>query len=223
MNIEQRKKEILDAHMFRHAAKAFDPDRKISDDDFRFILEVGRLAPSSVGFEPWQFLILQNMDVRNQIREVSFGAKGQMPTASHVVVILSRKDVRYDSPYVEYIYKKIKKVPDDVFAGIPSAYKDFQENDFHILDNERTKNDWAAKQTYIAMANMMTAAAEIGIDSCPMEGFNKDKVHQILTKAGLLDDTTFDISVMVAFGYRVNDPEFPKARRPLEDIIRWAE
>lgn len=223
MDISQKKKEILDAHWFRHATKEFDPDKKIPAEDFQFILEVGRLSPSSVGFEPWKFLILQNMEIRSKIREVSFGSKGQMPTASHVIMILSRKDVRYDSKYVEYIYKEIKKVPDEVFASIPAAYKDFQENDMHILDSERTKNDWASKQTYIALANMMTAAAQIGIDSCPIEGFNKAAVHQILTDAGLLDDKIFEISVMAAFGYRAHEPEFPKTRRPLEEIVEWVD
>lgn len=221
MDMIQKKKAILDAHMFRHATKEFDPAKKISEEDFQFILEIGRLSPSSVGFEPWKFLILQNMEIRNKIREVSFGSKGQMPTASHVIMILSRKDVRYDSKYVEYIYKEIKKVPDEVFASIPAAYKDFQENDAHILDNERTKNDWASKQTYIALANMMTAAAEIGIDSCPIEGYNQEAVRRILSEAGLLDEKTFELSVMAAFGYRAHEPEFPKTRRPLEEIVQW--
>ncbi|WP_245948288.1 NAD(P)H-dependent oxidoreductase [Paenibacillus sambharensis] len=218
---EMKKQEILDAFAFRHATKVFDPAKKISDEDFQFILETGRLSPSSVGFEPWKFLVIQNRDIREKIREVSFGAQGQLPTASHFVIILARKDVRYDSPYVKQLYKEVKGVPEEIFANIVPRYRAFQEEDLHLLDNERTLVDWASKQTYLALANMMTAAAQIGIDSCPIEGFNKEKVHAILKEAGLLDEEVYDVSVMAAFGYRAEDPKNPKVRRKLEDIVEW--
>ncbi|MCK9861541.1 NAD(P)H-dependent oxidoreductase [Paenibacillus sp. ATY16] len=221
VNTAQKKKEILDAYAFRHATKQFDPDRKISDEDFRFILETGRLSPSSVGFEGWKFLVVQNEELRMKIREVSFGGQGQLPTASHFVILLARKDVRYDSKYVEYIYKNIKGLSDEAFKHIPSAYKNFQENDIRILDNERTLIDWASKQTYIPLANMMTAAAQIGIDSCPMEGYNKEKVTAILKDAGILDEEVYDLSVMVTFGYRAAEPKHPQTRRPLDEVVEW--
>ncbi|SFE23498.1 Nitroreductase [Paenibacillus catalpae] len=221
MNTALKKKEILDAFAFRHATKEFDPNRKIPDEDFQFILETGRLSPSSVGFEAWKFLVVQNEEIRTKIREVAFGGKGQLPTASHLVILLARKDVRYDSKYVEYIYKKVKGLSDEAFKTIPVVYKEFQENDLHILDNERTLIDWASKQTYIPLANMMTAAAQIGIDSCPMEGFNKEKVTKVLKDAGVLDDEVYDLSVMVTFGYRAADPKHPQARRPIDEVVEW--
>jgi len=221
MNIQQKKIEILDAFSFRHATKSFDPTKKISDEDFQFILETGRLSPSSVGFEPWKFLVVQNEELRMKIREVSFGGQGQIPTASHLLILLVRKDVRYDSKYVEYIYRNIKGFSEEAFKPIPAAYEDFQRNDLHILDNERTLIDWASKQTYLPLANMMTAAAQIGIDSCPMEGFNFDKVTSILTEAGVLDNEIYEPSVMVAFGYRTTDPQHPQARRAMEEVVEW--
>ncbi|MCM3630058.1 NAD(P)H-dependent oxidoreductase [Paenibacillus glycanilyticus] len=221
MNNAQKKKEVLDAFAFRHATKEFDPNRKVSDEDFQFILETGRLSPSSVGFEAWKFLVVQNQEIRMKIREVAFGGQGQLPTASHLIILLARKDVRYDSEYVEYIYKNIKGLSDEAFKTIPVVYKDFQENDLHILDNERTLIDWSSKQTYIPLANMMTAAAQIGIDSCPMEGFNKEKVTRILKDAGVLNDELYELSVMVAFGYRVSEPRFPQVRRPMDEVVEW--
>lgn len=71
MSNEQKKQEILDALQFRHATKEFDPDKKIPEEDFRFILEAGRLSPSSVGFEPWKFIIVQNGELRDKLREVA--------------------------------------------------------------------------------------------------------------------------------------------------------
>ncbi|KAF6599702.1 NAD(P)H-dependent oxidoreductase, partial [Paenibacillus sp. EKM208P] len=85
------------------------------------------------------------------------------PTASHVVLILARKDVRYDSPYVEYMYKEVKGMSEEDFASLPGRYKIFQGESQRLLENERTLFDWASKQTYIALGNMMTAAAQIGI------------------------------------------------------------
>lgn len=222
MNKEQRKQEILDAYRFRHATKAFDPDRKISEDDFEFILETGRLSPSSVGSEPWKFLVIQNMELRNKLREVAWGAQGQLPTASHFVVILARKNVRYDSAYLREQMVEIKKIPAELYdESIVARYREFQENDLKILESERSLFDWASKQTYIALGNMMTAAAEIGIDSCPIEGFQLDNVEKLLKEEGLLDDSEFGVSVMAAFGYRTDKELRSKERRTAEQVVQW--
>ncbi len=220
MNKEEKKKSILEAFAFRHATKEFDPSKKISDDDFQFILETGRLSPSSVGSEPWKFLIVQNTELREKLREVTWGGQKQIPTASHLVILLARKDVKYDSDYIAYINKSIKKMSDESFEMGLKRYKTFQEEDARILENERTLFDWASKQTYIALGNMMTAAAVIGIDSCPMEGFHHDKARDILKKEGLLEEEIFDLSVMVAFGYRINERQ-PQVRQSMEQITKW--
>ncbi|WP_019156480.1 NAD(P)H-dependent oxidoreductase [Robertmurraya massiliosenegalensis] len=221
-NHEDKKQEILDAFQFRHATKEFDPNKKITDSDFEFILEAGRLSPSSVGYEPWKFLVVQNRKLREKLREVSWGAQGQLPTASHFVLILARtiKDTKYDSKYVEDQMLNVKQFPPEIFAQIKERYKSFQEDDLHLLESERAIFDWACKQTYIALGNMMTAAAQIGIDSCPIEGFDFDKVQAILEEAGLLEEGHLGVSVMVAFGYRAKEPR-PKTRKNLEDIVQW--
>ncbi|MGG0717900.1 NAD(P)H-dependent oxidoreductase [Robertmurraya massiliosenegalensis] len=223
-NHENQKQEILDAFQFRHATKEFDPTKKITDSDFEFILEAGRLSPSSVGYEPWKFLVVQNRELREKLREVSWGAQGQLPTASHFVLILARtiKDTKYDSKYVEDQMLNVKQFPPEIFAQIKELYKSFQEDDLHLLESDRAIFDWACKQTYIALGNMMTAAAQIGIDSCPIEGFDFDKVQAILEEAGLLEDGHLGVSVMVAFGYRAKEPR-PKTRKKLEDIVQWVD
>ena len=218
---EQLKKEIIEAYEFRHATKEFDPTKKIPEDDFAFILETGRLSPSSVGFEPWKFLVVQNEAFREKLKEYTWGAQKQLPTASHFVIILARTDARYDSAYAEYINKQIKGMSDETFEMVKGRYQEFQENDLHLLENERTLFDWASKQTYIALGNMMTAAAQIGIDSCPVEGFSYDHIHRILEEEGLLEDGQYDISVMAAFGYRVIEPKRSKTRRPMDEVAVW--
>ncbi|MGF9858231.1 NAD(P)H-dependent oxidoreductase [Priestia endophytica] len=223
MNNTDKKQEILEAFTFRHATKEFDPTKKISDEDFQFILETGRLSPSSVGYEPWKFLVVENEELKNKLKAVSWGAQGQIPTASHFVIILARTDARYDSEYVLDLQKNVKKVPNDVLETLMPRYKDFQENDFHLFESKRALFDWASKQSYIALGNMMTSAAQIGIDSCPIEGFNYDQVHEILKEEGLLEDGKLDISVMAAFGYRIHEPKREKTRRSMDQVVQWVK
>jgi nitroreductase len=211
---------ILDAFNFRHACKAFDPARRIADADFRFILECGRLSPSSFGFEPWRFVVIQDMALREKLRAVSWGAQGQFPSASHVVALLARKDdMRPGSDYTETFMREVQHMSPEGIARRHTFYPQFHATDFR-LDTPRAVFDWACHQVYIALANMMTAAAMIGVDSCPIEGFNREDAERVLADAGLLENGRFGLAVMVAFGYRIN-PQPAKTRQRLEDVVRW--
>lgn len=207
---------------FRHACKVFDDSKKISDDDFHYILESARLSPSSFGFEPWRFLVVQNPALREKLKAITWGAQGTLPTASHFVVTLARtsKSMRYDSDYIENIMTQVHHIPDEARAQRKKFYQAFQENDFKLLQNDKTLFDWATKQTYIALANMMNAAAFIKIDSCPIEGFNAEAVNQLLASDFSIDTSDYQIAYMVAFGYR-KDPQKEKTRQKLDDIVSW--
>lgn len=221
IGMESKKQEILKAYQFRHACKAFDTNKKISDEDFHFILETGRLSPSSFGFEPWKFVVIQDAALREKLKSVSGGAQGQLPTASHFVVILARREegLRHDSVHVIKMMKDIHHMPEEVVQGFSDFYKSFVETE--LEDNDRLIFEWASKQTYIALGNMMTAAAQIGIDSCPIEGFNKKQVTAILQNEGIIKANDFGVACMVAFGYRQEDPKRPKTRQNLDDIVEW--
>lgn len=215
------KQDVLNAFNFRHACKTFDPSRRIAEEDFHFILETGRLSPSSFGYEPWQFVVIQDMDLREKLLTATWGAKGQFPTASHVIAILARKeDMRPCSDYTERFMREVQKLPEEGIARRTTFYKQFHEIDFK-LQEPRALFDWSCRQAYIALANMMTAAAMIGIDSCPIEGFNQEAAENVLAEAGLLEDGKFGLAVMAAFGYRIN-PQPVKIRRPMEEVVRWA-
>ncbi|KKI90997.1 NAD(P)H nitroreductase YfkO [Bacillus sp. SA1-12] len=218
---ESKKQEILKAYQFRHACKTFDVNKKISNEDFHFILEIGRLSPSSYGFEPWKFVVIQDEVLREKLKSVSGGAQGQLPTASHFVVILARREegLRYNSAYINKMMKDIHDMPEEVVKGVSSSYKSFVET--KLENNDLLIFEWACKQTYIALGNMMTAAAQIGIDSCPMEGFDKKQVNAILQNEGIIDGNDFGVACMVAFGYRNEDPKRPKTRQNLDEIVEW--
>ena len=220
--MNQMNQTIIDAFHFRHATKEFDPTKKISDEDFNTILETGRLSPSSLGLEPWHFVVVQNKELREKLKAYSWGAQKQLDTASHFVLIFARKNVTAHTDYVQHLLRGVKKYEESTIPAVENKFDDFQES-FHIADNERTLYDWASKQTYIALANMMTSAALLGIDSWPIEGFDLDKVTEILSDEGVLDTEQFGISVMVGFGYRAQEPKHGKVRQNEDDIISWIE
>ncbi|NEU27444.1 NAD(P)H-dependent oxidoreductase [Paenibacillus polymyxa] len=216
------KDQILAAYKFRHATKEFDSHKKISDSDFEFILETGRLSPSSFGFEPWKFVVVQSKEMREKLLPYSWGATKQLPTASHFVLILSRlpKDMVASSDYIKNMMENVQQLPAEVMQGKEKVYDAFLKSDFALEENERAMFEWACRQTYIALGNMMTAAAQIGIDSCPIEGFSKQDIERILSEEGIMDAEHFGISCMVAFGYRLNEPR-DKTRRPVDQIVEW--
>ena len=97
-----------------------------------------------------------------------------------------------------------------------------QETDIKIADDQRALFDWSGKQTYIALANMLTGAAAIGIDSCPIEGFNYDKMNEVLAAEGLFDANEWGVSVAATFGYRAKEIT-KKSRKPIEEMVTWVE
>jgi len=214
--------KFLDAMMFRNACKEFDSTKKINEGDFNAILEMGRVSPSSFGFEPWKFAIIQNEGLREKLKAFSWGAQGQLPTASHFMIILARKKkgMIYSSDYIQHMLD-YKQLPEDIKELYGQFYEKFQKEDFKLLESDRTLFDWATKQTYIALANMMTGAAYMGIDSCPIEGFDADMTEAFLKDELKIDTEEFGAAVMVAFGYRKDEEKREKSRQELETVTTW--
>lgn len=222
--------QVLEAFNFRHATKVFDPGRKIGDSEFSTILDAIRLSPSSFGMEPWQLLMVQTPAKRDLFRPFTWGANGatngtagQLGTASHFGIFLAHTGatMTHHSAYLQRHMKEVKQLPDEVIGFINQAYQKFQEHDFDIA-GDRQIADWAARQAYIALGNAMTVAALMGIDSCPIEGFEVAKTSSVLEEHFGIDPERYRPAVMVAFGYRADGPTFPKTRRPLDQIVSWA-
>ncbi len=221
--------QIIDAFNFRHATKVFDPQRKISESEFNTLLETARLSPSSFGMEPWQLLVVQDPEKRALLKEFTWGAngatngsEGQLMTASHYCIFLvhTGATMTHHSDYIEQHLKNVKQLPDEVVEIYGNFYQNFQERDFHI-EGDRQISDWCARQAYIALGNMMTAAALMEIDSCPIEGFEMDQTIAVLEEHFDVDPTLYKPAVAVAFGYRAAEPPHPKTRREMSDVVRW--
>ena len=210
------REEIIALQHQRYATKKFDPTRRISDEDWATLVEVGRLAPSSLGFEPWKMLLLNNEAMKQDLKPIAWGAISMLDGASHFVIYLARKGVNYETAYIEKLMQEVRHRSYDPDSAYAHRIKSFQESDAQLND-ERSLFDWASKQTYIQMANMMNAAVLMGIDSCPIEGYDKAKVEAYLEEKGVLDTSEFGVSVMCAFGYRNEDIK-PKVRWNTESI-----
>ena len=217
-----KNEEILEVFNKRYACKKFSKEKRVSDEDLKTIIESARLSPSSFGLEPWKFLLLRNEKMREDFREFAWGALNSLNGATEIVILLARKGVTGDSKYFEDNWKNLKKVSDEMFEAVKDKFTKFQEIHLNLLENERTLFDWASKQTYIAMVNMMNMAAALGIDSCAIEGFNKEIAEKYFSEKGVFDLKEYGISYFVSFGYRDEDIT-PKTRRKLSEVYEVVE
>ena len=215
---------IRDLLKRRYACRDYDPNRKISDQDFHLILEAGQLAPSSYGFEPWHFLVIESESLKQALAPIALGAQKALASASHFVIILSRTQVslRYDAPYIDYMMREVQRLPEDFCEFKQQRFETFQKEDFDLLSSERATFDWASKQSYLALAQMIQVAALRGIDSLAMEGFNRQAVTDLLTERGLIDPSEWGVSVMVSFGYGLGSVP-RKTRQSLDQLVTWVK
>jgi nitroreductase len=205
-------KTFAEAMDFRHACKIFDETKKISDEDVNYILEAGRKSPSSFGMEAWKFLVITNEELKAKLRPACWD-QVQITSCSHLVVVLAGIDcVKPESGEVERKFKR-REMPQeklDFYLGLYAGHlKDTLSSDENIYA-------WTAKQTAFAAGNMMTAAAVKGVDSCPIEGFDKSKVEEILG----LDTKKYQLSLVLPLGYRLNE-QSTQLREPLKNIVEF--
>ena len=203
---------FLQAMNFRHACKKFDATRQIPADEFQQVLEFGRLSPSSFGMEHWHFVVVQTPELREKLREACWG-QPQITESSHVVVILAKTAAV--EPYSEYVQRLFGRrgLPAEAEQAYLARYA--AHNDSEIKPYLNTFA-WSSKQCYIALANMMTGAASMGIDSCPIEGFSKPGVEELLA----VDTSQYGAAVVVTFGYRAGEQP-TKLRQPLADLVEY--
>ncbi len=206
------KNNFTKAMNFRHACKVFDESKKISDEEIHYILEAGQKSPSSFGMEGWKFLVISSDTLKAKLRPACWD-QVQVTSCSHLVIILTAINaVKVESGEPEKRFKR-REMPQENLDFYMDIYaKHLAE----VLNTDENIYAWTAKQSYIALGNMMTAAAYIGIDSCPIEGFEKEKVEEILT----LDTTKWQLSVVVPFGYRLNE-QSTQLRLPFEEVVEF--
>ncbi len=207
-----KKDEFLKMMDFRHACKIFNEKQKISDEDMHYVLEVGRKSPSSFGMEAWKFLVITNEALKEKLRPFCWN-QPQITTCSHLVVVLAGiESLKVESGVVKKQFMR-REMPEEAVNSYLELYASHLSK---ILNDDDKIYQWSARQTYIAAANMMSAAAFIGVDSCPIEGFEKENVEKVLE----LDTSKFQVALMLPFGYRLN--EQPKQlRSDFADVVEF--
>jgi len=205
-------KSFEEAMDFRHACKAFDDTQKISDEDIKYILEAGRKSPSSFGMEAWKFLVITNQELKEKLKPACWD-QPQIDTCSHLVIVLAGIDsVKVASGEVEKRFAR-REMPQEKLDFYIDLYSNHLKD---VLNTDENIYNWTSRQAYIAAGNMMTAGAVLGIDSCPIEGFDKNQVEEILG----LDTTKHQLAMVLPFGYRI-DPQSTQQRLPLEEVVEF--
>jgi nitroreductase len=203
--------EFLEAMAFRHACKKFDTEKQIPAEEFESILEVARTSPSSFGMEPWRLIVVRDTKLRKALKPSCWN-QNQITECSELVIFTTDNDsVRSGTPYVRKMFER-RGLPSeavDTYMGVYKNHLSAMEEDELLLEN------WTAKQCYIACANMMTYAATLKIDTCPIEGFDKEEVEAILD----LPEGRY-VALICAFGYRVNS-QSPQVRLDLKQIVEY--
>lgn len=208
---------FLESLNFRHACKIFDENRKISDDDFAKILEAGRLSASSLGLEHWDLLLIKNKDLIQKLKEICWN-QPQISTASHLVVILTKiKDFKIGSEYVkDMVSRRVDKNSSEHTGYLDKINGFLRDN---VGQNDLEIFAWSKAQCFLLVQNMMSMAALLGIDSCPIEGwYSEDEVLKALG----IDRSDKRVALILPFGYRVNEPK-PKIRRNIDEILTIVE
>lgn len=205
--------EITKNLKWRYATKKFDASLKISNDNIEQLKEAVQLSVSSFGLQLYKVLIIENPEIREQLKKVSWD-QPQITDASHLFLFCNYKS--YNDQDVDNYVELTAKTQGTDLSQL-SGMSDYLKGSLKNLSPEVFAN-WTAKQTYIALGNLVAASAELKIDSCPMEGFDSEGYNKILglTERGL------NASVLVALGYRSTEDQAQfrkKVRKPVEVLF----
>ena len=206
---------LLSALEWRYAAKSFVPGQKIPADLWADLEKALILTPSSYGLQPWQFVVVQDVSVREKLRAASWNQR-QVTECSHFVVFTARP--LFDEKYVDHFLQHMattRGIPVENLAGFKRGIM----ADITTGLRANIMPEWNARQCYIALGNFMTSAALVGVDTCPMEGLDTKKYDEILG----LEKTPFRTVVACAAGYRNPDDKLglaKKVRFSREEMIR---
>jgi nitroreductase len=207
--------QLIEKLNWRYAVKRFDATRKISDAEWKTLEDALVLSPSSYGLQPWKFYVVTDENVKKELLPHAWN-QPQIVEASHLIVIAAKKD---STPadiekYVERIIevRGSKREELEILRGMMlNSQKMATESGFI--------NEWSARQCFIALGNIMTSAAMIGIDTCPMEGFLPPEFDRVLN---INEDGYFSV-VVCAVGYRSSEDwlaKLPKVRYENSEVVK---
>ena len=198
---------------WRYAVKKYDASKKVSKEDLQILKEAIRLSPSSYGLQPYKVLFIDNPEIREQLKAQAWG-QSAVTDASELVVFAGISDI--GNPDIDAYIRNIattRSLPAESLSG----FGDFVKAKIVTLPLE-TRDNWASKQTYLALGNLINAAAALQIDVTPMEGFDAAEFDKILglTEKGL------HTAVIATIGYRHEEDaaqHYKKVRKSNEELF----
>ncbi|MEM9979297.1 MAG: NAD(P)H-dependent oxidoreductase [Cyanobacteria bacterium P01_D01_bin.2] len=204
---------LLEQLNWRYATKQFDPDKKISDELWTLLEHSLVLSPSSFGLQPWKFIVVRDPQLRQQLKPYAWD-QPQVADASHLVVftIKTGLDAADVDRYVARI-AEVRQAPLDTLQGFSDTIKGF-------IQRSTDLEGWATRQVYIALGMFLHTAAMLGVDACPMEGFQPDKFDEVLG----LPAAGYASVVLAAAGYRAANDKYAslaKVRFPASQVIDY--
>ncbi|WP_264521254.1 NAD(P)H-dependent oxidoreductase [Flavobacterium sp. N1994] len=198
---------------WRYATKKFDASKKVSEEDLTTLKEAIRLSASSYGLQPYKVIFVENPDLRAQLQPAAWG-QGQIVDASQLIVFANITNIGENE--IDAYFKNLIET-----RGIPmeavQGYSDFMKSKITTLPLE-VRNTWTSKQTYLALGNLLNAAAELNIDVTPMEGFDAAQFNEILG----LDQLGLNASLVATVGYRHAEDDtqhYAKVRKSNEELF----
>jgi nitroreductase len=206
--------KLLQALRWRYATKRFDPARKIPLKTWEILEESLVLTPSSFGLQPWKFLVVHDPAVRAKLLPESW-SQPQVRDASHYLVLTARTDLT--SADVDNWMARMAEVQNGDAASL-ATFKGVIEGFAQGMSQE-ARHEWNTRQVYIALGQLMTSAATLGIDACPMEGISTSGYDHVLGLIG----SGYATAVACALGYRSDEDKYatvPKARFDRSEVIR---
>ncbi|HEX9151373.1 MAG TPA: NAD(P)H-dependent oxidoreductase [Flavobacterium sp.] len=204
---------FLENQNWRYATKKFDVSKKITTADLNTLKEAIRLSSSSYGLQPYKVIIVESPELRAQLQPAAWG-QSQIVEASHLIIFANETNV--DETTIDSYLKNISETRNTPIEAL-SGYGDFMKSKITALDSD-VKNIWTAKQTYLALGNLLNAAAELKIDATPMEGFVPAQVNEILG----LDKLGLNASLIATLGYRHEEDatqHYKKVRKSNEELF----
>jgi nitroreductase len=199
--------EFKDLMQTRFACKKY-KDQIVDDEIINYILDCGRLTPSSFGFEAWSFHVVINKELHKKLYEACFEQESMKTSAFSIVICTPKTTMSTEDPLVIQRGKR--------FPGTIEEFLDDYKGYYEYLNENNQIESWLKAQTYLVCSNMMNAAVEKDVQSCAIEGFINDKVLDVLN----IDNTKNSVGIIMTFGYR-DEPIREKIRLSLDEATTF--
>ena len=204
---------FIENQNWRYATKKFDTSKKIAEKDLNILKEAIRLSSSSYGLQPYKIIIVENPELRAQLQPAAWG-QSQIIDASHIIIFAN--EVNFGAVGIDNYFKNVSETRNASLESM-KGYMDFMKTTITALSEEE-RNIWSAKQTYLALGNLLNAAADLRIDVTPMEGFVPAQVNELLG----LDKLGLNVTLIATMGYRHDEDatqHFKKVRKSNEELF----